>query len=196
MSFSVLEQLRSAHEDIENIEKAMSMVLMDKQKNSKVPVQCEHALKHLVETTQLKCRTAIDIYLDKDGMRTDDINALAGQRGDKKGGDMWTSLYDKVKEVKDYHRRFSVNQGMPELQNAEWFYQRALHNDKIEALFSGEEEMGKRVDMQELFAKYVNLKKISTQRRNSFRDATYARMKKKTADLERDDPEVEKAVRK
>ena len=80
-------------------------------------------------------------------MRTDDINALAGQRGDKKGGDVWTSFYDKVKEVKDYHRRFSVNQGMPELQIAEWFCQRALHNDKSAALISGEEEMGKRVDM-------------------------------------------------
>lgn len=43
----------------------------------------------------------MDIYQDKDGMRTDDINALAGQRGDKKGGDVWTSFYDKVKEVKD-----------------------------------------------------------------------------------------------
>ena len=129
-------------------------------------------------------------------MRTDDINASAGQRGDKKGGDVWTSFYDKVKEVKDYHRRLSVNQGMPELQNAEWFYQRALHSDKSAALFSGEEEMGKRVDVQELFAKYVNLKKISTQRRNSFRDATYARMKKKTLDLEPDHTEVEKAVQK
>lgn len=196
MSFSVLEQLRSAHEDIENVEKAMSMVLLDKQKNTKVPVSCEHALKHLVETTQLKCSTAIDIYQDKDGMRTDDINALAGQSGTKKGGDVWTSFYDKVKEVKDYHRRFSVNQGMPEVQNAEWFYQRSLENDNSDTLFSGEEEMGKRVDMQELFTKYLNLKKISTQRKNSFKDATYARLKKKTPDLEQDDPEVEKTVQR
>eukprot|EP00913_Durusdinium_trenchii_P013938 g13087.t1 len=85
-TFSVLEQLRSAHEDIENIEKAMSMVLMDKHKNSKSAVTCEHALKYLVESTQLKCKTAIDIYQDRNGMRTDDINALAGQRADKKGG--------------------------------------------------------------------------------------------------------------
>jgi len=68
-------------------------------------------------------------------MRTDDINALAGQSSAKKGGDVWTSFYDKVKEVKDYHRRFSVNQGMPEVQNAEWFYQRSLENDNSETLF-------------------------------------------------------------
>jgi splicing factor 3A subunit 3 len=116
MSFSVLEQLRSAHEDIENIEKAMSMVLMEKGKNGRAPVSCEHALKHLIETSQQKCRTAAEIYQDKDGMRTDDINALAGQRTDKKQGDVWTSFYDKIKEVKDYHRRFSINQGFPEIR--------------------------------------------------------------------------------
>ncbi|CAJ1408811.1 unnamed protein product [Effrenium voratum] len=196
MSFSVLEQLRSAHEDIENIEKAMSMVLMDKHKTSRSAVTCEHALKHLVETTQLKCKTAIDIYQDKDGMRTDDINALAGQRADKKGGDVWTSFYDKVKEVKDYHRRFSVNQGLPELQNSEWFYQRAMENDKTDSLFSGEEDYGKRVDMHELFVTYLNLKKISTLRKANFRRATYVRLKKKTVDLEPDDPEVDKVVEK
>eukprot|EP00435_Cladocopium_sp_Y103_P015047 s4309_g3.t1 len=172
------------------------MVLMDKHKNSKAAVTCEHALKYLVESTQLKCKTAIDIYQDKDGMRTDDINALAGQRADKKGGDVWTSFYDKVKEVKDYHRRFSVNQGLPELQNSEWFYQRALESDKTDSLFSGEEDYGKRVDMHELFVTYLNLKKISTLRRSNFRQATFARLKKKTVDLEPDDPEVDKTVEK
>ncbi|CAE8630013.1 unnamed protein product [Polarella glacialis] len=196
MSFSVLEQLRSAHEDIENVEKACSLVLMDKSKNSKAGVSCEHALKHLVESTQLKCKTAIEIYQDKDGMRTDDINALAGQRGDKKGGDVWTSFYDKVKEVKDYHRRFSVNQGLPESQNAEWWYQRAFETDRSETLFSGEEELGKRVDMLELFSAFLNIKKITSQRRNSFKEATFVRLKKKSPDLEPDAPEVEQTVQK
>mmetsp|Transcript_4861 Transcript_4861/g.11007 ORF Transcript_4861/g.11007 Transcript_4861/m.11007 type:complete len:530 (+) Transcript_4861:71-1660(+) len=194
MSFSVLEQLRSSHEDIENIEKSMSLVLMDKHKNSKLAVSCEHALKYLIEASQMKSKVAVDIYQDKDGMRTDDINALAGQRGDKKQGDVWTSFYDKVKEVKDYHRRFSVNQGLPELQTAEWFYQRAFEADRTDALFSGEEDVGKRVDMHEHFVKYVNLKKIATHRRNQFRDSTFARMKKRTPDLELDDPVVEQTV--
>lgn len=196
MSFSVLEQLRSAHEDIENVEKAMSMVLLDKGKNAKMAVSCEHALKYLIDASQSKCKTAVEIYQDKDGMRTDDINALAGQRSDKKAGDVWTSFYDKVKEVKDYHRRFSVNQGLPELQNAPWFYERAFEADKTDTLFSGEEDMGKRVDMHEHFVKYVNIKKIALHRRNRFRDATFARMKRKTPDLDPDDPIVDATVDK
>merc|ERR1719486_505712 len=98
----------------------MSMVMMDKQKNARPNVSCEHALKYLVETSQKKCATAVEIYKDEDGMRTDDINALAGQRADKKQGGGWTSFYDKIKEVKDYHRRFSLNQGaVPEMQTAD-----------------------------------------------------------------------------
>lgn len=194
MSFSVLEQLRSAHEDIENIEKSMSLVLMDKHMNQKHGVSCDHALKYLIEASQLKCKTAADIYQDKDGMRSDDINALAGQRGDKKTGDVWTSFYDKVKEVKDYHRRFSVNSGLPELQNAEWFYQRAFEADRSESLFSGEEDMGKRVDMNEHFVKYLNIKKIRSHRTQRFREQTFARLKRKTPDLEPDDPIVEQTI--
>jgi len=196
MSFSVLEQLRSAHEDVENIEKAMSMVLMDKSSNSKSNVTCEHAMKYLLDQQQGKCKVAVEIYQDKDGMRTDDINALAGQRGDKKGGDVWTSFYDKVKEVKDYHRRFSANQNMPEMQNAEWFYQRAVEADRSDMIFTGEEDYGKRVDMNATFNTYLNIKKIAAHRRMRFREVTYARLKKKSPDLEPDDPLVEQTVNK
>jgi len=194
MSFSVLEQLRSAHEDVENVEKAMSMALMDKNLNQRNPVQCDHALKYLIDQSQSKSKIAAEIYQDKDGMRTDDINALAGQRGDKKAGDVWTSFYDKVKEVKDYHRRFSVNQGLPEVQNAQWFYQNAFASDRSEALFSGEEDFGKRVDMHEHYVKFINIKKITNYRKMRFREQTFSRMRRKTPDLEIDDPIVDEAV--
>merc|ERR1719188_687178 len=170
--------------------------MMEKNKNTKSPVCVEHALQYLVQTSQSKAGTALDIYQDKDGMRTDDINSLAGQRADKKQGDVWTSFYDKVKEVKDYHRRFSINQGVPEVQNAGWFHKRAYEADKTDSLFSGEEDYGKRIDMHEHFVKYINIKKIALHRRNKFRDATYARMKKKQPDLDPDDPAVDAAVDK
>uniref|UniRef100_A0A7S3TS17 Matrin-type domain-containing protein n=1 Tax=Strombidinopsis acuminata TaxID=141414 RepID=A0A7S3TS17_9SPIT len=153
-------------------------------------------MKYLVEMSQAKSKTAVEIYSDKDGMRSDDINALAGQRSDKKAGDVWTSFYDKVKEVKDYHRRFSVNQGMPEVQNPEWFYQRAFEAEQSDKLFSGEEEFGKRIDLHEHYTKYLNIKKIATMRRSKFRDATFTRMKRKAPELEPDDPTVEEAINK
>lgn len=178
------------------MEKAMSMVLLDKAKGTKPGVSCEHALKYLVDASQQKCKTALEVYTDKDGMRTDDINALAGQRSDKKPGDVWTSFYDKVKEVKDYHRRFSLNSGLPEIQNCEWFYQRAVESDRTDAMFTGEEDLGKHVDMQGIFTKFINIKKIAKHRRTRLHEQTYARMKKKIPDLEPDDPKVEETINK
>merc|ERR1719382_1821504 len=169
----------------------MSLVLMEKNKNTRNNVSVEHALHYLVESSRSKAKTCADIYADKDGMRTDDINALAGNRGDKKQGDVWTSFYDKVKEVKDYHRRPGVNQGLPELQNAEWFYQRAFEAENSETLFSGEEELGKRMDMHELFTKFLNLKKITNSRRSKARDACVARLRKKNPEVKPDDAEVD-----
>jgi len=181
---------------MENVEKAMSMVLLDKAKNSRHPVSVEHALNFLVQSSKQKCKTAVEIYQDKDGMRSDDINALAGQRGDKKQGDVWTSFYDKVKEVKDYHRRFTINSGVPEMQNGEWFYRRAFEADRSDTLFSGEEDMGKRVDMHEMFVMYLNLKKITEGRLKTFRNATYVRLKRKHEDLEADDELVDETIKK
>jgi len=168
--------------------------MMDKHKNSKMAVSCDHALKALLETAQTKYQNAYDIYQDKDGMRADDIQALAGVRSDKKPGDVWTSFYDKVKEVKDYHRRFTVNTGMPEVQSSKWFYERAYEADKTENIFSGEEDFGKRVDMHEIFVKYLNNKKISAHRKQRFQEQTYARLKKKNPELTADDDEVKEAM--
>eukprot|EP00929_Paragymnodinium_shiwhaense_P013181 TRINITY_DN121038_c0_g1_i1.p1 TRINITY_DN121038_c0_g1~~TRINITY_DN121038_c0_g1_i1.p1 ORF type:complete len:531 (-),score=172.61 TRINITY_DN121038_c0_g1_i1:68-1660(-) len=195
MSYSVLEQLRSAHEDIENLEKAMSMIMMDKAKNNKPGVSCEHALKYLIDSSQLKAKTALEIYQDKDGMRADDIASLAGQRGGK-SGDVWTSFYDKVKEVKDYHRRFGVNSTFPELQNTEWFYTRAYESDRTDKIFTGEEDMGKRVDMNRHYDTYVNIKPLTAHRKKRFREQTFARLKRKTPDLEPNDEIVEQTFEK
>jgi len=136
MSASVLETLRCAHEDMETIEKAASRILLEKHHQPKMAVACDQSIKYLIDRSTDQAQVALDIYADKDGIRTDDINLLAGQRGNK-AGDVWTNFYDKVKEVKDYHRRFSVNQGVPEVHNVEWFYQRAIESDNSEAMFSG-----------------------------------------------------------
>lgn len=191
-----MELTRSAHEDVEHMEKAMSAVLMDKGKNLRHQVSVEHGLHYLVNTTVQKAKSILEIYQDKDGMRNDDINALAGQRGDKKQSDVWTSFYDRVKEVKDYNRRPGVNQGQNEVQNSAWFYQRAFEADISETLFTGEEDMGRRVDMHDHFSAFTNLKKISKERHKKARNATYARLKKKLPDLQFDEPEVEEAFQK
>jgi len=53
------------------------MALMDKHMNQRTTVNCDHALKFLVTTSQQKCKTAAEIYQDKDGMRT--LTCFAGR---------------------------------------------------------------------------------------------------------------------
>jgi len=72
--------------------------------------------------------------------------------------------------------------------------QRAVEADRSAALFSGEEDLGRRVDMHEHFVRYVNIKRLQQHRRARFREATFARMRRKTPDLEPDDPIVDQAV--
>lgn len=193
MSASVLETLRCAHEDLENIEKAASRILLDKHHNPKLAVNCDNSIKHLLEQAGGKCEVALEIYADKDGIRTDDINVLAGQRGNK-AGDVWTNFYDKVKEVKDYHRRFSVNQGLPEVHNVDWFYNTAVSADSTENIFSGEENLGQRIDLQQNYTGFINLKRLATYRRAKFRASAIARLRKKNPHLDEDDPAIDQAL--
>ena len=46
--------------------------------------------------------------------------------------------------------------------------------------------------MHELFVTFLNLKKIAGLRKTQFRHSTYVRLKKKTVDLEPNDPEVDR----
>jgi hypothetical protein len=48
--------------------------------------------------------------------------------------------------------------------------------------------------MLEHYSKFVNIKKITNHRKMRFREQTFARMKRKTPDLEIDDPIVDKAI--
>lgn len=195
MSASVLETLRCAHEDMETIEKAASRILLEKHHQPKMAVACDQSIKYLIDRSTDQAQVALDIYADKDGIRTDDINLLAGQRGNK-AGDVWTNFYDKVKEVKDYHRRFSVNQGVPEVHNVEWFYQRAIESDNSEAMFSGEEDLGKHVDMHQYYLQFINIRRLASYRKAKFRAGAIARLRKKNPHLDEDDPAIDKALEK
>ncbi len=178
MASSALEGLRSAHEDLENIEKAVSKIMLEKHKNQKLAVSVDHCIKYLMDQAQGKSQSVLDLYEDKDGARKEDINMLAGTRPDGKG-DVWTNFYDKIKEVKDYHRRFAVNSGMPEVHNSEWFYKNAVAADESDQLFSAEEDHGRRLDLHAVYSQWANLKKLRQLRVKLFREAAIVRLKKK-----------------
>eukprot|EP00899_Mesostigma_viride_P026672 jgi/Mesvir1/718/Mv17326-RA.2 len=84
------------------------------------------------------------IYDDEDGARRDEI-ALLGGKG------VFSSFYDRLRELKDYHRRHPSAVTPDPAQELEHFL---TDEPKIE--FSGEELYGRHLDLHELYHLFIN----------------------------------------
>ncbi|CAA3026300.1 splicing factor SF3a60 homolog [Olea europaea subsp. europaea] len=93
----------------------------------------------------------IEIYEDKDGARKDEIAALGGQTAT--GTNVFSAFYDRLKEIREYHRRHPAARVL----DANDEYEQLLKEEpQIE--FSGEEAVGRYLDLHELFNDYINSK--------------------------------------
>lgn len=110
---SIIEQLRSAQEDIENLERASVKALFLKSQNPKYVVLADFMIKEFLEEIQSKSVKALKIYQDEDGLKKSELQVLEGFRDAEnstgnKSLDVWSNFYDRIKEVKDYHDRFTA----------------------------------------------------------------------------------------
>ncbi|CEM09068.1 unnamed protein product [Vitrella brassicaformis CCMP3155] len=183
MSHFLLEQLRQAHEDVETIEKAVAKLLAEKAKHPKHAVKYEHAIRNLLDSLRGKSQTALDIYADKDGLRRDEIQMLGGTRPATQDGipDVFVNFDQQVQVIKDYHRKFAQQNVLPEIRDDAFFLNQAVAQaqDKLEAIFSGDEKTGKRVDLHPYYVMYVNLKKLKAHRVSEHRKEARVRLEKK-----------------
>lgn len=186
MTSSVLEYLRGSYEDLETIEKSLSRLLQEKQQ-SKVAskqVSCDTRIAYLIYEAQRKARIVIEAVEDKDGMKKEEVDTLAGARSNKPAGDVWMNFYDKIKETKDYHRRFG-NVGREEVRDPDWYLERATEQDTTESFFSLEEDYGRRVDMHTAYRAFLNLKRLRKCNEASYRETQRARIKNRMKDAGR-----------
>lgn len=87
----------------------------------------------------------VNIYQDEDGARKEEIAAL-------RGDNVFGNFYDHLKEVRDYHRRFATD----DLTGPE--DDSALLGMTPPLSFSGEEGMGRFLDLHEHYSTWVNSK--------------------------------------
>lgn len=208
MTTSILEQTRQYHEDIETAEKIASKLLSERVKHKpKYRPIYDHAIQETLLKIQEASRRVLDLYADKDHLRADEITVLGGtkrfseadepvappvaslqedetQQDD--GRTVWQNFYDQLKVVKDYHRLQSValdGQGLDSLQDAPkdvaLLAAEAVERCDVTKLFSAEESLGQRVDMESIFLEYTNLSKLRKHRESVFRAAEAARLRKK-----------------
>ncbi|KND01586.1 SF3a splicing factor complex subunit PRP9 [Spizellomyces punctatus DAOM BR117] len=150
---SILELQRKAHEEIERVEEATVQELLTKPKAHKEKLVQEHRVKTFVERVQQRSQYLLDLYQDVDGSRKAEIDAITGASD-------FGEFYARLRDIKDYHRRYPHAAVEPmELE----FQERDLEKEEeeLEKMFSGEEALGKYLDMHEAFDQYVNLEKVN-----------------------------------
>mmetsp|Transcript_16887 Transcript_16887/g.30636 ORF Transcript_16887/g.30636 Transcript_16887/m.30636 type:complete len:624 (-) Transcript_16887:290-2161(-) len=151
MSDTLLEQTRALHEDLERLERVIVKDLKQEAKTHRDKLLQDHRVKRRLDTILDTSSKLIKIYEDEDKSRKEEINDLGGE--DK----MFVRFYDRLKEVKDYHRKFTVM----EITEAEDDSHLLKEEPTIE--FSGEEGYGRFLDLHGLFTSYVNLRIHDTQ---------------------------------
>eukprot|EP00887_Chlorella_sp_A99_P006821 scaffold2.g6821.t1 len=181
---TLLEETRQLHEDLERLERLIVKAHKDKLVQS-------HRVRRMLDQAQERAARLVTIYADEDGARREEIAAL-------RGDNVFGNFYDRLKEVRDFHRRFPddaitevrgqaggwagplavaarwrqlllVTRPPPTLTRARgrpFPPPLSRQGDGNEALlgpeptlaFSGEEGLGRYLDLHELHRQYVNAK--------------------------------------
>ncbi|VFQ89111.1 unnamed protein product [Cuscuta campestris] len=131
MSSTLLEVTRASHEEIERLERVIVKDLQTEPATNKDRLYQSHPVRNVIERIIDTTHRLVDIYEDKDGVRKDEIAALGGQTAT--GSNMYSAFYDRLKEIREYHRR---NLGARVLDTSDEYEQLLKHEQQI--TFSGE----------------------------------------------------------
>ncbi|XP_078429865.1 splicing factor-like protein [Wolffia australiana] len=152
MSSTLLEVTRSTHEDVERLERIVVKDLQRDPTTGRERLFQGHRVRNVIDTIISTTQNLVEIYEDKDGARKDEIAALGGQTATG-GINVFSAFYDRLKEIREYHRRHPV--GL--VADAAEEYEELLKEEPI-IEFSGEEASGRYLDMHELYNEFINSK--------------------------------------
>ncbi|KFM24257.1 Splicing factor 3A subunit 3 [Auxenochlorella protothecoides] len=144
MATTLLENTRQQHEDMERLERLIVKDFRTETKTYKDKLLQSHRVRGLLDALQSRAAALVDIYKDEDESRKQDIAAL-------RGADPISTFYDRLKEVRAYHRRFP-SEDITEGDGSEALLAAA----EPAVAFSGEEALGRYLDLHELHAAHSN----------------------------------------
>eukprot|EP00921_Rhytidocystis_pertsovi_P026985 GHVQ01043481.1.p1 GENE.GHVQ01043481.1~~GHVQ01043481.1.p1 ORF type:complete len:622 (-),score=125.53 GHVQ01043481.1:401-2266(-) len=246
MSSSALESLRVLHEDIEQTEAAVSILLQSKYEphtlsmstaivtassitppastvghtnmapinppyNISPSMYYDICVSYLLSLASKSANSALEYYGDQDASRKEEIAFLAGGAAgdDGSSGDVWTNFYDRIKMVKDYHRKFgtqlnaltsSGTSSLAVTRTAGNIVHHVKNNFNDEVVdshyFTEEERGGRRIDMLDLYSRFVNITSIKHFKEERHKLAEKARIRKKLAAVAMKTAAVSAAVKK
>ncbi|KAL9674372.1 hypothetical protein QQ045_030644 [Rhodiola kirilowii] len=151
MSSTLLEVTRSAHEEIERLERLIVKDLQNEPASNKDRLFQSHRVRNMIETIRETTDKLVEIYEDNDNARKDEIAALGGQTAS--GTNLFSAFYDRLKEIREYHRRHPAARVVDTAEEDD-----ELLKEEPQVEFSGEEAMGRYLDLHELYNRYINSK--------------------------------------
>ncbi|KAL9163150.1 hypothetical protein ABFS82_06G022300 [Erythranthe guttata] len=153
MSSTLLEVTRAAHEEVERLERTVVKDLQTEPQNTKDRLYQSHRVRNMIEQITSTTHKIIEIYEDKDNARKDEIAALGGLSSTSTNVNVYSAFYDRLKEIRDYHRRHSAARYV---DTTDEYEQLLKEEPAIE--FTGEESFGRYLDLHELYNEYINSK--------------------------------------
>uniref|UniRef100_A0A2N9J6D3 Matrin-type domain-containing protein n=1 Tax=Fagus sylvatica TaxID=28930 RepID=A0A2N9J6D3_FAGSY len=103
MSSTLLEVTRSAHEEVERMERLIVKDLQNEPNSNKDRLFQSHRVRNMIDCIISTTDKLVEIYEDKDNARKDEIAALGGQTAT--GTNVFSAFYDRLKEIREYHRK-------------------------------------------------------------------------------------------
>lgn len=125
--------------------------LQNESASSKDRLYQSHRVRNMIEQIISTTDKLVDVYEDKDNARKDEIAALGGQTAT--GTNVFSAFYDRLKEIREYHRRHPAAR----VVDAGEEYEQMFKEDPI-LDFSGEEAFGRYLDLHEFYNRYINSK--------------------------------------
>ncbi|ORX89740.1 hypothetical protein K493DRAFT_305538 [Basidiobolus meristosporus CBS 931.73] len=157
---SILEKQRRTHEEIERLEQAIVDQFLTEAVTHRAKLARDHKVSEYVDKITAKNGNLLKFYEDKDGARAKEIEKISG-------ASEFSEFYQRLKDIKDYHRRYPNEVVEPlELEYMQQEY--VEENDALnivspaglDRIFSGEEGFGKYLDLHSLHDQFMNLKNV------------------------------------
>ncbi|ESO85772.1 hypothetical protein LOTGIDRAFT_195680 [Lottia gigantea] len=153
---SLLEQQRRYHEDRERTMDAMTKEMLHPKKTLREQINSDQRLKQLLDR-YVDCSTEIkELYEDKDGLRKEEIQALAGPNE-------YSEFRSRLGAIEKFYNQHPNEISVPmSVEFEELAKQREASADETQCLvdFSDEEGYGRYLDLHQCYEKYLNLKGV------------------------------------
>lgn len=174
MSNTIIELIRSKHEELEHLEKALTKAFNYRDNNPTERVTAEFIIKKFIEDIQKISQDIINLQLDKGGIKKEEVDIYAGKKNyydsnlslltqhtqPTRAPDVWYNFYEKVKELKQINKRTMSTYDVNENLNSEKLFNMALDEVNNKQIFTAEENKGKCVDMHPIYLDFLNFKKL------------------------------------